>query len=203
MRWMCPHIALWCEGWRGCEDKWAPYFGKRDHAATTDFTSQFRPNLCSYSLTSHSHLSTASVGDLCGCCHTYLSVLVQTSSPLLTSVIFTVTKGASFAQQCQSRIQLRIVILETLFHHCCNCDLLFLHRSPTQCFADPMYAVNWNDHSGQSLCSPVNVGAMPIVRVSTSGAVPFGTAATCCRVSIKAHSVCARRAIGASMSALI
>ena len=24
-------------------------------------------------------------------------------------------------------------------------------------FADPMYAVNWNDHSDQSLCSPVNV----------------------------------------------
>ena len=55
-------------------------------------------------------------------------------------------------------------------------------------FADPMYSVNWNDHSDQSLCSPRNVGALPIVRVSTSGAVTFGTAATCCRVSIKARS---------------
>ena len=34
-------------------------------------------------------------------------------------------------------------------------------------FADPMYAVNWKDHSGHSLCSPVNIGASPIVRVST------------------------------------
>ena len=56
-------------------------------------------------------------------------------------------------------------------------------------FADPMYAVKWNDHSGQSLCSPVNIGALPIVRVSTSGAVTFGTAATCCRVSIKARAL--------------
>ena len=66
-----------------------------------------------------------------------------------------------------------------------------------------MYAVNRNDHSGQSLCSPVNVGTLPIVRVSTSAAVTFGTAATCCRVSIKARSVCTRRVTNASVSALI
>ena len=34
-------------------------------------------------------------------------------------------------------------------------------------FADPMYALDLNDHSGRSLCSTVNVGALPIVRVST------------------------------------
>ena len=46
--------------------------------------------------------------------------------------------------------------------------------------ADHMYAVIWHDHSGQSLCSPVNIGAMPIVRVSTSGAVvAFGVLSTC------------------------
>ena len=49
-------------------------------------------------------------------------------------------------------------------------------------FADPMYATTWNDHSRQSLCTPVNVGAVPKVLVSTSG-VDFGTTASCCCVS--------------------
>ena len=62
-------------------------------------------------------------------------------------------------------------------------------------FADPRYAVKRNDHSGQSLCSPVNVGALPMVLVSTRGAATLGTAATCCRVSIRAFSVCTRPAL--------
>ena len=62
-------------------------------------------------------------------------------------------------------------------------------------FADTRYAVKWNDHSGQSLCSPVNVGALPMVLVSTRGAATFGTAATCFRVSIRALSVCTRPAL--------
>ena len=43
-------------------------------------------------------------------------------------------QSAAFAQQCQGKTQLRIVVLETLFHHCCHHDLVFLHRSPTQWF---------------------------------------------------------------------
>ena len=41
--------------------------------------------------------------------------------------------------------------------------------------------MSWNDHSDQSLCSPVNDGALPIVRVSMRGAA-FGAAETCSRV---------------------
>ena len=111
------------------------------------------------------------------------------SSPLLTSVFFTVTRALPLHNQCQSKIQLKTVLLETLLHHCCDCDLVFLHRSPTQCFdrlgirGSLVRGENWKDHSGQSMCSPANVGgALPIVRVSTGGAVTFGTAATCCRV---------------------
>ena len=40
----------------------------------------------------------------------------------------------AFAQQCQGKMQLRIVLLETLFRHCRDCDLVFLRRSPTLWF---------------------------------------------------------------------
>ena len=46
-------------------------------------------------------------------------------------------------------------------------------------FADPMYAVNCDDHSGQSLCSPENVGALPIVRVSTRSWAQLRRAVAC------------------------
>ena len=39
-------------------------------------------------------------------------------------------------------------------------------------FADPMYAVSWNDPSGRSLGVLVG-GALPIARVCTSGDVAF------------------------------
>ena len=69
--------------------------------------------------------------------------------------------------------------------------------------ASPTYAVNCKDHSGQSLCSPVNADALLIVRVSTRGnGLLLGTGATCCRVSIKACSVFIDRAVSASMSAV-
>ena len=51
--------------------------------------------------------------------------------------------------------------------------------------------MSWNDHSSQSLCPPVNIGASPMVLVSTSSADIFGTAAICCRVSSKALSLSA------------
>ena len=38
------------------------------------------------------------------------------------------------AQQHQSKVELRIVILEIRVQHCCDCDLVFLHRSSAQCF---------------------------------------------------------------------
>ena len=41
--------------------------------------------------------------------------------------------------------------------------------------------MSWNDHSDQSLCSLVNDGALPTVRVSMGGAA-FGAAETCNRV---------------------
>ena len=69
-------------------------------------------------------------------------------------------------------------------------------------FAHPMCAVHWKDQSGQSLCSPENVGALPIVRVSTRGAAALAAAATCCRVSNRACSVGIKRVISASISAL-
>ena len=43
-------------------------------------------------------------------------------------------QGVSFAQQCQSNATLKIVLPETLFHHCDGSNLVFLHRSPMQCF---------------------------------------------------------------------
>ena len=104
-------------------------------------------------------------------------------------------QGVSFAQQCQRNATLKIVLPETLFHHSDGSNLVFLHRSPMQCFTrlgirgSHVCCENWDDQSGQSLCSPVNLGALSIVRASTSGAVTFGTGATCCRVSTKARSL--------------
>ena len=116
-------------------------------------SSRFLLNLCSYSLTSHSHLSTSSV--LCRIdkerfgCNRYcirtrqrpLSLLSyvafsprHASSPQLTLVFFTVTRALPLHKSAKGKAQLRILILENLFHHCCGCDLVFLHRSPTQCF---------------------------------------------------------------------
>ena len=80
-------------------------------------------------------------------------------------------QGVSFAQQCQSNATLKIVLPETQFHHCDGSNLVFLHRSPMQCFTrlgirgSHVCCENWDDHSGQSLCSPVNLGASSSVRV--------------------------------------
>ena len=68
--------------------------------------------------------------------------------------------------------------------------------------ADLMHAETWNDHIGQTLCSPVSIGALQIVRVSTSGAVAaFGVPSSCFLVSSKAWSAWARRNDSASKSA--
>ena len=117
-------------------------------------SSHVLPNLCSYSLTSHSHLSTASV--VCRIdsarfhCNKYcvrtrwrplllLSYVAfnprHASSPLLTSVFFLhCCQCAPFAQQCQGQVQLSIALLKTLLHDRCGCDLGIFHRSPAQCF---------------------------------------------------------------------
>ena len=122
-----------------CEFKWQ-WFGTRggDNASMTPILTSLAhvlPNLGSYSTTSHSHLSTDSV--VCRIdsarfsCNKYcirarwqplllLSYVAfnprHASSPLLTSVFFTVTR----AFPLHSKVQLRIVILETLFNHCCG-----------------------------------------------------------------------------------
>ena len=69
-------------------------------------------------------------------------------------------------------------------------------------FADPKIAVHWNDYSGQSLCPPVVIGALPIVRVSTSGAVAaFGVSTLNLLLeSSKARSAWARHNARASNS---
>ena len=115
---------------------------------------------------------------------------------------------SSFGQQCQGQVQLSIMLLKTLLLDHCGCDLWHLTSQPSAVllidlgFAGAMCAVKWNDHSGQSPYSLVNVGALPMVLVSTRGTVTFGTAAICCRVSIRALSVCTRRVISAYISDL-
>ena len=58
-------------------------------------------------------------------------------------------------------------------------------------FAEPMYAVNWKLQSCQSLCSPLKLGALPMLRVSTSGAMPavFFGSVVAARASTSAFSV--------------
>ena len=91
-------------------------------------------------LTSHSHLSNASV--VCRidsarfCCNKYsirtlwrplllLSCVTFKSSPRFKSIVdFGVLhcyQCASFAQQCQGQVQLSIVFLKTLWHDRCGC----------------------------------------------------------------------------------
>ena len=131
-----------------CEFKWQ-WFCTCDGANANmtpilTSSSNVLPHLCAYSLTSHSHLSTVSV--VCRIdsarfgCNKYcirtrwrplllLSYVGVQSSPRFKSIVdFSVLhchQCTFFAQQCQGKIQLRIVFLETLIHHRCGCDLVF------------------------------------------------------------------------------
>ena len=110
------------------------------------------------------------------------------SRTLLTFVLFTVMRALPLHEGCDPR-SLVFSLLQPWWD-----SLLCLG------FADSMYAVNWNDHSCQSLCSPANVGALPTERVSTSGAT-FGATEIRSLVLSKACSLCIRLAISASISA--
>ena len=179
-------------------------------------------NLCSYSLALHSHRSTVSV-----VCETdsdraayavadgpVVAVVrgVQRAPPFetvfFTSVCFTVTRAPPLHRSANAKYSCGL----------CSSDPRVRTDDPAIAFsyiaaqrkasmnlglASPTYAVNCKDHSGQSLCSPVNADALLIVRVSTRGnGLLLGTGATCCRVSIKACSVFIDRAVSASMSAV-
>ena len=97
----------------------------------------------------------------------------------MTSVLFTVSSCASFAHQRLVNAQLRVDILDALCSYCCSLDGVLFHRCPAQCF-DRFEICQSNvcrklERPLQSLCSPVNVGTLQIVRVATSG-VTFGAA---------------------------
>ena len=108
------------------------------------------PNLCSYSRTSQSHLWTASVvwaidsgrfGCNKYCIRTRCRPVMllsnvafnarHASRPLLTSVLFTVTRSLPL---CQGKIQLRIVFLATLFTQCRCRDCVLFHCSQAESF---------------------------------------------------------------------
>ena len=111
------------------------------------------------SLLSHSHLSTDSVVCRIGsarfgcdkyCIRTRWRPLLllsyeafnlrHASSPLLSSVIFTVMNALPL-RRCA---KLSIVLLKTLLHDRCGCDLAICQRNASivSGFVDPMYAVN-------------------------------------------------------------
>ena len=134
-----------------CEFKWQWFCTWAGDILTS--SSNVLRNLCSYSLTSHSHLSTVSVvcridsarfGCSKYCIRTRWRPLLllsyvafsprHASSPLLTSVFLIVNNALPFAQQCQGQLQLSSVLIETLLRNSCGCDLLVLHRSPAHRF---------------------------------------------------------------------
>ena len=143
-----------------CEFRWQCFFFGTDGGANArmtpilTFSSKILPNLCSHSLTSHSQRST-------------LSVVCATESARF---------GCNRYPHAYSLTPLVVAVVRGVQTTPCF-----------ECVVDPdLPTANSKDHSGhsgQSLCSPVYVDAMPTVRVSTSGAA-FGTTATCNRVSI-------------------
>ena len=100
--------------------------------------------------------------------------------------------GASFAPQCQGKVRRlfasKACVLTAAAAMGFSSIAAQRSASTDLGFADPIYAVNWNDHSGQSLFSPMNVGALPIVRMSTKGTA-FGEPEICILVTIKARAV--------------
>ena len=139
-------------------------------------SSRFLPNLCSYSLTLHYHLSNCfgRLQDRLGTFSRYcirtrlrpLSLSYVAFSPRHGSIVDSkVHQGAPFAQQCQSKVstgricssKLCVLIAATVSWF--SCIAAQRSASVDLGFAGPMCVVNWNVHSDQSLCSLVNAGA--------------------------------------------